>query len=448
MPNMPDCPVCDECCEDCKECDCNSPDCEFQIKIKPEHLPYIHSGYPYSYRCCDANYEGFNNGCSGPSMTIKACCNGSCGCNDKTYKIVRWVVCNDTDRCLQVFTNFRISGLKKTPESAVCPDDNEDCCKLHYRQVSGPECGFCKSGTTCEPNGIAPGPGFCICACSQIVVCVAMRVGGKLCDCAPADLTGCKKYDDSPPGTMDCCNAQCTISEPCFQVCCTDNINDSEQNDNDGCDSVCRDVLEPGGVFGPGWPGLCAFNPGGSYTGYKCPICCGCCEPDLDDMELDGFNIISDTEAPGGTCCKNIVAELSNAPTDWICCETGTGDCSSFSANPEGNPPCDAILTAYPYYECLDGDNDGCDCQFVPVPPSHENYVQPCLCNYPAGGGDCFGSPDMCITGDKIVVQGTIDEFFCNPCYEQYEAAPPGGANSCSPSPCTIGDSANTPCPH
>ncbi len=340
----PPCPVCDDCCKSCcTACGndpCESPDCEFKFIVNPEDLPDITEPVDsFTADCCGPNKAGFDEGCSG--VTIEACCQAikNEGCNDHYCKSVKWTVCNRTNRCIFFTTLFCISGLSNDDGGEACANEDEDCCRLQFKGPGSGECDW-TAGFGSEPNGRAPGPGFCIAPCSQVSICQIYRIGNINAD-ACAD--GCKQYIDSDPSVKDCCEATAMVSTPCGAVCCTDNWNASQGEDEE--DPAIEDD--------------CSFFCFGEEE--DCPPCCGCCIPDLEFMEGEGWTDI--TPAPSNDCCTERILETDNTDLwDGFGAEFGCTVDTDCEVNPSG-----ALES-----ECtMDGSNDGCICIYEPVPAAH-----------------------------------------------------------------------------
>ena len=399
----PDCPPCDHCCKACCStvCDCFE-DCEYRIVFLPDDLPD-----EAHLDCCvdSVAMEDRDDNC-GP-MEIKACCNGLDGCDNRRCKNVLWRICNKTNRCINVSTTFRISNLRsgRTP-NPVCPDEDTDCCMLQYRGSFSSECKWNEPGTVFEPNGIAPGPGFCMEPCSEASICVNMRVG------TPAGECGCKKYSDSIDSDKVCCEAIARLVEPCATLCCVDEY-------AIGCNNNCADAL---------------FE---SDPPVVCPPCCGCCEPSQQAMNNDGWTIVSNPT----NCCTDLVVKVTDT-SNWECCENG--DCNL------ADPPTDTceadIDISIEEYACNDADNEFCYCLLEPVPNSHPEYIAPCVCDDTNVLLACFGGNDNCKWGTAYVFQGSDSNFNASDCCYNQEFEKE--VESCAVSPCSFLDTANSPCLH
>lgn len=388
MSDAPDCVVCDECCDPetgaCKECDCNTPDQEVTFTVLPFHIPapYDGGGGGQFYCCPSQENPGFalfTKSDEDPSIDIGACIGGNNGCDGKTSKIVKFNVVNKTTKCINLFSLFCISGLSKedsrntdctgTPGSP-CPDEDSDCCLLEYAAQFGETCDW--TFPTREPNGQAPGPGFCVGPCSSASICVAFRV------VSPNTQCGGKTYDDIE-GRYGCCCAQATISKFCFTVCCVDSNEDGCLDESTpGAGDGCANAIDPGGV---------------SET---CPSCCECCKP---DFSFTSYVPIDDGCWSSGACCENILIEAGEF--DFMCCSTIGGGCST--AEDDCFPFFFSVLVACGNYNDSYYSSAGLPfCEFIPVDSSHPCYQAPCVCN--AGGGGCGGDPgDECLQGVMIL---------------------------------------------
>lgn len=431
----PGCPGCDECCDDtegtcnCKDCDCSAPDGEVVFTVLPFYLPVPHDhGGGGAFECCPATeaplealYVKSDND---PSFVIGSCIGGNNGCGDsgapggKTCKIINFRVCNKTTKCITVNSIFCISGLSKetnretdctsTGANPACPNEDADCCLLQYAGQGGNSvCDW--QFASKEPNGVAPGPGFCIPPCSESVICVAFRV------VAPSPQCGGKTYSDESE-RYACCCAEATISGFCFSVCCVDQAS-CEDESFPGAGDGCANAIDPGGV---------------SET---CPTCCECCKPDQPTIEGAGFTIITSGCFTSETCCENIVAELDVG--SYFCCQN----------NPSCTTPadCDPFNFGF-FFNCTNYDESFYSgagptfCELIPVDSGHPCYKDPCVCV--GGGGGCGGDPgDDCFPDDGWVFEGSD----LGGCPDTTGETTP--ALACSPDPgCTAVDTPNDPC--
>ncbi len=381
---MPDpCYVCDECCSGCRDCDeCDTYDANVYAKITKENIPGGEGGvgvdceYGGDFDCYptgsqfEADWE---------SVTVGPCIGGLQGCDSKTSKLVKVTVCNETNRCVQVFFTFKISGLSKEltkDEDCVgssdtdCPDENTDCCLLQYKEQSASDtkCNF--RGSSFDANGIAPGPGFCIGPCTTQIKCIAMRV------VSPEEQCGGKHYSGGD-GQYNCCCTEATVTEWCYTIACTD---------EDECTSPCQEVLS-------------------GFYDIECFNCCQCCTPDLADMSGSGF-----TKIQGDECCDDMLWRLE--PWAYRCDQdcnsgkpgfgmsgsgppnggSGPGGSGSGSGSGSGAPPnCSGYGTDDApdniEFDCsnYDDDQELCNCYLERVESGHPQYITPCV----ASGNCC-----------------------------------------------------------